>query len=56
MAIAMDSAVVARDISVLADSAKAAAVVVDAEAVEALAAEEVREELAGAAATVVNRL
>ena len=56
LAIAMDSEVVARDISALADSATAAAVVVDAEAVEALAAEAVREELAGAAATVVNRL
>ena len=56
MVTAMDSAVVARDISALADSATAAAVVVDAEAVEALAAEAVREELAGAAATVVNRL
>lgn len=56
LAIAMDSAVVARDISVLADTATAAAVEVDAEAVEALAAEAVREELAGAAATVVIRL
>ena len=56
MVTAMDSAVVARDISVLADSAMAAAVVVDVAAAEALAAEAVKEELAGAAATVVNRL
>ena len=51
---AMDSAVVARDISVPADSAMAEAVAAAVAVDEALAAVAVREELAGAVATVVN--
>ena len=61
-AIATDSVVVARDISDPADSAReavavlAGAVEVDVEADAAPVAVVAREELAGAAATVVNRL
>ena len=55
LAIATDTAVVVRDISVPADSAMAVAVgAVGVGAVEAAVA--AKEELAGAAATVVNRL
>lgn len=55
LAIAMGTAVVARDISVLAGSAMAVAVeAVGVVAVEVAVA--VKEELAGAAATVVSRL